>query len=155
MTPRDTDPDRPFALRTRTAAGHAEVWDAIRGRWLVLTPEEEVRQRAIGYLTGPAGVPPGLIAQEYPLTLHGTARRADIVVHDAAGRPRMIVECKAPAVPLTREVLEQAARYNLVLGVRYLWITNGAENRCYRYHAEDHRFESLAAIPDFARLAAE
>jgi len=152
MTPRDTAPTHPTPLRTRMAAGRAEVWDAIRGRWLALTPEEEVRQRAIGWLTGPGGVPGGLIRQEHPLTLHGTARRADIVVHDAAGRPRMIVECKAPSVPLTEAVLEQAARYNLVLGVPYLWITNGTESRCYRYHPADHRFESLAAIPDFDRL---
>jgi hypothetical protein len=147
----ETDP-KPPALRTRTAGGRTEVWDAIRGRWLPMTPEEEVRQRVIAYLRDVKGVPPLLIRQEQPLTLNDTARRADIVVYDPAGRPRLVVECKAPSVPITRRTLEQVVRYNIVLNAPCLWITNGKTNRCYRYHAAENRFEPLDEIPDFDRL---
>ena len=152
MSRAETEPNRSNALRTRTVDGRTEVWDAIRGRWLLLTPEEEVRQRVIAYLRDEKGVPPLLIRQEQPLTLHDTVRRADIVVYDPAGRSRMVVECKAPSVPVTHRTLEQVVRYNIVLNAPYLWITNGKTNRCFRYHVEDKQFETLNDIPDFDRL---
>jgi hypothetical protein len=128
------------------------VWDGIRGRWLLLTPEEEVRQRAVAYLVGVKGVPPLLIRQEHPINLNDTARRADIVVCDPAGRSRMVVECKAPSIPLTCRTLEQAVRYNLKLRSPYIWITNGKTNHCFRYHAEEQRFEILNEIPEFDQM---
>ncbi len=112
-----------------------------------------MRQRVIAYLCDTKGVPPLLIRQEQPLTLHDTARRADIVVCDPAGRPRMVVECKAPTVPITRRTLEQVVRYNIVLNAPYLWITNGKTNRCFRYHAEENRIETLNDIPYFDRMS--
>jgi hypothetical protein len=148
-------PKVPNPLRTRIVRGRTQVWDAIRGRWLLLTPEEEVRQRVVAYLIGTKGVPPLLIRQEQPLTLNDTARRADVVVYDPAGRPRMVVECKAPSVPLTRRTLEQAVRYNFKLGAPYIWITNGETNHCFRYHAEGQRFETLDEIPGFDRMTTE
>ena len=124
-------PETPY--RTRVRDGREEIWDDIRKRWLVLTPEEWVRQQMIGYLTMHRGVDPLLIRQEQSLTLHGTARRADIVLYDAQARPRLIVECKAPHIKLTREVLEQVLRYNLTLKIPYILITNGLEHRHFRY----------------------
>ena len=135
-------------LRIRTREGREEVWDAIRRRWLVLTPEEWVRQQMIGYLTGHKNADPLLIQQEQCLTLHGTSRRADIVVYDAQARPQLVVECKAPQVKLTREVLEQAVRYNLVLKVPYILITNGLTHYCFRYDASENRFAALDEVPD-------
>ena len=132
--------------------GRTEVWDTIRGRWLVMTPEEAVRQQVIAYLIEVKQVPPGLIRQEQPLSLNDTARRADVVAYDHTGKPRMVVECKAPSVPVTRETLEQAVRYNCVLQVPYIWITNGETNHCFRYHAEENRYESLREIPDWESL---
>ncbi len=122
----------PTPCRIRLQGDREEVWDAIRGRWLVLTPEEWVRRQVIGYLTAHRGVDPLLIRQEQPLTLHGTSRRADIVVYDAAARPLLLVECKAPHIPLTREVLDQVLRYNLTLKIPNVLITNGLEHRHFR-----------------------
>jgi hypothetical protein len=136
--------------RIRIRDGRREIWDAIRKRWLILTPEEWVRQQMIGYLVGCKGVDPLWIRQEHRLTLHGTSRRADIVIYDVQASPRMIVECKAPQVGLTRQVLEQAVRYNLVMRVPYILITNGLEHYCYRYDAEGNRLDTLDEIPDFS-----
>ncbi len=132
--------------RTRLREGREEIWDDIRKRWLVLTPEEWVRQQMIGYLTMHRGADPMLIRQEQPLTLHGTARRADIVLYDAGARPRLIVECKAPQVKLTQQVLEQAVRYNFTLCVPYILITNGLSHYCFRYDEAENRFEALPEI---------
>lgn len=135
--------------KTRLRGEREEVWDDIRKKWLVLTPEEWVRRQAIGYLVSRRGVAPQLIRQEEPLSLHGTARRADIVVYDPQARPRLMVECKAPQVKLTRQVLEQAARYNLVLKIPYILITNGLEHYCYRWDEAGNRLLAMDGIPFF------
>lgn len=137
-------PETPFRVRVR--AGREEIWDGIRGRWLVLTPEEWVRRQTIGYLVSHRGVDPMLIRQEQPLTLYGTSRRADIVVYDARACPRLIVECKAPHIKLTQEVLEQVLRYNLTLNVPCILITNGLTHYCFRHDEAEKRLESLSDI---------
>lgn len=77
-----------------------KIWDAVRRRWLVLTPEEWVRQHLIRLLVERGGVPPGNVSQEYPVALSGAAQRADVVVTGRDGRPCLLAECKAPDVPL-------------------------------------------------------
>jgi len=141
-------------VRIREQRGKEEVWDPIRKKWLVLTPEEWVRQHVIGYLTGDRGMDPMLIKLEQGLTLYNTARRADIVVYDRSAAPRMVVECKAPHIKLTRDVVEQAVRYNLVLEVPYIVITNGLAHYCFRYDAAENRLTALAEIPQAEALYA-
>lgn len=124
-------------LRARRRGERIEVWDALRGAWLVLTPEEWVRRHVIGWLAG-RGIAPTRIAQEYPVALNGQAQRADIVVAGRDGRPWMVVECKAPGVPVTAEVLRQAGRYNAVLGARWLVLSNGSSTYIYRRDGENY-----------------
>lgn len=119
-------------LRGRRVNGQAQVWCAVRGCWLVLTPEEWVRRHLVAYLTDHCGVSPQRIAEEYPVPLNGQAQRADVVVADEAGRPLLVAECKAAGVTISRTTLEQALRYNTVLGARYLVLTNGLKHYCYR-----------------------
>ena len=126
-----------------------EIWDGIRKKWLALTPEEWVRQQMIGYLTRYKGVQPLLVRQEQCLTLHGTSRRADIVVYDVSAQPQMVVECKAPQVKITRQVLEQAVRYNITLQVPHILITNGLSHFCFRFDENTKGIEQLQEIPDF------
>jgi len=135
--------------RTRIQEGREEIWDDIRKKWLALTPEEWVRQQMIGYLVRYRGAQPMLIRQEQCLTLHGTSRRADIVIYDNSACPQMVVECKAPQVKLTKEVLEQVIRYNIVLKVPYILITNGLSHYCFRYDEANNQFEKLGEIPRF------
>lgn len=114
-----------FVFRMRLTENPPKIWDAVRRRWLVLTPEEWVRQHLIRLLVERGGVPPGNVSQEYPVALSGTAQRADVVVTGRDGRPCLLAECKAPDVPLGREVFAQAVRYNSVVAAPYVLITNG------------------------------
>lgn len=122
----------PVHLRARRNAGRIEVWDPLRGCYLVLTPEEWVRQHIIAFLAAHCGVPARRIVCEYPVPLNGQPQRADIVTVDDCGRPHVLVECKAATVAVGDEVLAQAVRYNSVLHARFVILTNGLTHRCLR-----------------------
>ncbi|MBQ2024116.1 MAG: type I restriction enzyme HsdR N-terminal domain-containing protein [Alistipes sp.] len=117
-------------LNIKQVDGQTFVWDALRGKYLLLTPEERVRQHAIAFLISHCGVMAQSVAQEYPINLNGTAQRADIVVMDKTLTPTILVECKAPEVMITQQVLEQAVRYNSILKARYIILTNGHQHLC-------------------------
>ena len=101
------------------------VWDPLRKKSVRLTPEEEVRQWFISVLHEGMGVPEHMMMSEVSMTWNGLDYRADIVVYDRSARPLLVAECKRPQVELTQEVVDQALRYNNVLDVRYIVITNG------------------------------
>lgn len=131
----DRNPIRPLnlppaELRLRHSGRGDEVFDPLRGKWLLLTPEEWVRQHFTSFLRSSLGYPAGLMANEIAVSLNGTSKRCDTVVHDREGRPLMIVEYKAPHIPITQEVFNQIARYSLVLRVRYLTVSNGLHHYC-------------------------
>lgn len=121
----------PAELSIKTIDGQKYVWDNLRGRYLLLTPEEVVRRHAIAFLISHCSVEPQTIAQEYPVSLNGTAQRADIVVVGRDLRPAILVECKATDIKITQQTLAQAIRYNSVLGARYIMLTNGENHFCY------------------------
>lgn len=103
------------------------VWDELRGRWLVLTPEEWVRRHLIAYLVQECGAPLHYVCQEYAVSVNGQPQRADVVVCDAQGQPLLLAECKEPTVELDSSVRNQAMRYNAVVGARYVILTNGVK----------------------------
>lgn len=112
----------------RREDGTPAVWDPLRRRWLVLTPEEWVRRHLLGFFTDGLGIPPGLVSQEHPVPLAGGSQRADIVVHRRDGSPLLVAECKAPYAGAGRPALEQAVRYNSVLHARYVMVTDGMKH---------------------------
>ena len=117
-------------LRARRRGDAVEVWDSLRETYLVLTPEEWVRQHLVAYLVTHCGVPPKRIVEEYAVALNGQAQRADVVVVDDAAEPLLVAECKAPGIPVGRQTLAQAVRYNSVLKARYVVLTNGLKHYC-------------------------
>ena len=127
-----------------------KIWDAVRRRWLVLTPEEWVRQHLIRLLVERGGVPPGNVSQEYPVALSGAAQRADVVVTGRDGRPCLLAECKAPEIRIDERTLAQAVRYNSVLGARFVILTNGLRHYCCEYR--DGKYVQLSGFPDFSAL---
>lgn len=133
-------------LRGRRVGEQAQIWDEERRMWLVLTPEEWVRQHLKGHLIAACGVIPTRMVAEYPVSLNGQAQRADLVVVDEVGRPLLLAECKAPEVPIDRSTLDQAVRYNSVLGARYLILTNGLRHYCYE-RLSDVDYQPLADFP--------
>lgn len=137
----------PIHLRARHGdGGRIEVFDRMRGRWLVLTPEEWVRRHVVEYLRGECGYQPQQIAEEYPVCLNGMAQRADIVVFDSDLKPRLVVECKEPNVKIDDEVLAQVVRYNSVLGAPYVAITNGLTTCCYM-RSDDGMYSAITRLP--------
>lgn len=129
------------------------MWDIIRKKYVVLTPEEWVRQLLIHYLTEDKGYRPGLLSVEKGLNVNGLARRYDLVVYQNNGAPQLLVECKAPEVSLTDAVMEQAARYNLVLRVPYLLVGNGHDFYCVAINLENGTYRFLTEVPEFSQLA--
>ncbi len=127
------------------------IYDSYRKKYVRLTPEEEVRQAFLTYLTTQLHYPKGLTAVETPVIINGLRQRADIVIYDTKLHPLMIVECKAPHVKLSIATFQQALRYNTQLGVRFVIVTNGNTN----YGAEilpDGSSKMLTEIPDYHSL---
>lgn len=137
-------------FKTEEREGRTYVFDPLRRRQVVLTPEEEVRQRVLYLLVEQLGVPAGLLAVEYSMKVNGLDKRADAVVFGMDGRPLMVVECKASTVKIDNAVLEQAVRYHAVLKPGYLLLSNGAITYCFKVEGQSLR--SLDHIPDFAEM---
>lgn len=142
-----TKAQRP-SISIREEEGRREVLDIVRNRWVALTPEEWVRQQVVQRLHYTLGYPLELMQVEGAITLNGMTRRCDIVVYDREVRPWMIVECKKESVALTQKVIDQACRYNLVLQVPYLLLTNGRQELCCRVDLEEKRLIPLEKVPE-------
>jgi len=116
-----------FPARTRVSVTGTEIWDLQRQQFVLLTPEEWVRQHMINYLVAVLQYPSGLIAVEKQIRVLRTLKRFDIVVYDTALKPWMIIECKAYDLALNQLMIDQAARYNMTLQAPYLVVTNGMQ----------------------------
>ncbi|MFA8449701.1 MAG: type I restriction enzyme HsdR N-terminal domain-containing protein [Bacteroidales bacterium] len=128
------------------------VFDAIRKKYLLLTPEEWVRQNFIYFLIHFRGVPSGLLSLEKGIKVNTMFRRTDIVIYSSTGDALCIVECKAAKVKITHAVFEQIARYNMALRVPYLVVTNGLQTyTCYIDYAKS-RFQFLKNLPRFEEM---
>ncbi len=132
--------------------GKPYVFDAFRKRFVVLTPEEWVRQQFLWFLKKHRGYPAGLIAVEASLQYNRMSRRADAIVYGNSGKPVMIIECKAATVPITQDVFDQVARYNFPFGVDYLVVTNGLTHYCVKRDSEAGRWLHLDDIPSFHEI---
>ena len=156
-------------LRARRREEQVEVWDDLRGIYLVLTPEEWVRRHLIAYLVSHCGVLPKRVVQEYavPVDRHGILlpkrvvqeyavpvngqpQRADVVVVGDRAEPLVLAECKAPEIRIDERTLAQAVRYNSVLGARFVILTNGLRHYCCEYR--DGKYVQLSGFPDFSAL---
>lgn len=126
------------------------IWDPLRRKEVVLTPEEEVRQWCIGVLSRSMCVPMHMMMSEAGFKLGGKSFRADILVYDRKAQPLMVVECKRPEVALTQEVLDQAIRYNMALNVKYIMITNGTKTFICR--RKDAGFVFVDKVPVYDEM---
>lgn len=137
----------------RSADGVVRIYDSLRRRYLVLTPEEWVRQHFCHYLMDYLGYPAALIANEVSLQVGGVRRRCDSVVyHTQSTKPRIIIEYKAPHVKITQEVFLQIQSYNSVLKADYLFVSNGQEHYCCKIDYEKQEVAYLPAVPAYQDL---
>jgi hypothetical protein len=136
----------PISLRARRGTGgRTEIYDRVRGKWLVLTPEEWVRQHVINYMLTECGFLPQQIITEYPVNINGMAQRADIVAVDCNAQPYIVVECKEPGVKICNNTLCQVVRYNSILKCQYIVITNGINTFCY--HNDEGDYTPITRFP--------
>ncbi len=133
--------------KIKDTGGKEYIFDTFRKRWILLTPEEWVRQNFLQYLVETMHYPASLIAVEKQLFLGDVKKRFDIVVYDKVSKPFMIIECKEMRVPLSEKVLQQALSYNSNIQARFLVITNGSH--CVGFEKKNDRFSEINAIPEF------
>ncbi len=126
------------------------IFDKLRKKNVRLTPEEWVRQNVIRFLSQEKKYPESLIATEISLTLNKQKKRADIVIYAIDRSVKMIVECKAPSVEITQNSFEQAARYNMQFGAKYLLVTNGVKHFCCLFDFETDNYIFLNDIPEYS-----
>lgn len=138
-----------YQFKTKLEAGKKWIFDPIRKKYVVLTPEEWVRQNFISFLHHEYGYPLSLMVLEQSLQYGRTNKRADIVVYDTMGSMSLIVECKASNVKITQDTFDQIARYNMVLKIPFLVVTNGVQNYCCKMDYEKETYQFLERIPNF------
>lgn len=125
------------------------IFDELRKKQLVLTPEEWVRQHWIHHLINGKGYPRSLINIEGGLTVNSMARRSDLVIYDTQGNKILLAEFKAPSVKITQAAFEQIAQYNMVHRVPLLLVSNGLQHYYCRIHFDEGRFEFLTELPGY------
>lgn len=142
----------PFEKKITTEGNKSSIFDIIRRRYVALTPEEWVRQHFVHFLIEHKGYPQSLMGNEVSLDLNGMSRRCDTVVFDRSLKPRVIIEYKAPTVKVTQRVFDQICRYNIVLQVDYLIVSNGLDHYCCRVDYASQSYQFLPDIPTYSEI---
>lgn len=141
-----------FPIKVDNRDGRAVVFDVIRRRYVALTPEEWVRQHFVHFLLEHKGYPQALLANEVQVQLNGTKKRCDTVLYRRDLTARMIIEYKAPEIVITQKVFDQITRYNMVLKVDYLIVSNGLQHYCCRIDYDQNSYTFLEDIPMYTDL---
>ena len=137
-----------YEFRIKNKDNQPYIFDFIRKKYYLLTPEEWVRQHFVRYLIEEKKYPKGRIGVEILVKINGMNKRSDIVVYDEKGNPLLIVECKRPEVAITQETFDQIARYNLQLNANYLVVTNGLQHFCCQMDFKNQNYIFLEEIPE-------
>lgn len=141
-------PDYEFSITEKE--GQQLIFDPVRKKYVVLTPEEWVRQHMLQYLLQARGFPSGLVSVEGSITVYKTNKRYDIAAFDRQGEPILVVECKSPSVTLNQAVVDQVIRYNLTLQARFLVITNGLIHLFLE--KADEGYIQIKGVPDYSAM---
>lgn len=144
-------PSYPFKMKKE--GSHYSVFDAIRKKYVRLTPEEWVRQHVVLYLMYEKSYPAARISVEHSFKFNNLSRRADVLFFGKYGQPLLVVECKAPDVKINQQVFDQVVRYNYVVRVRYIMVTNGIQNYCCEVNYENQQCNFLNDIPDYSLMS--
>lgn len=140
-----------YGFRLKNSENSLYIFDVIRKKFVVLQPEEWVRQHTVHYLIHDKKFPKSLINVEKQLTVNQLKKRYDIVVFNSQGGIQLLVECKAPEIFIEQNTFDQIARYNLELKADFLMVTNGLEHFFCKMDFELEKYTFLSDIPDFSR----
>ena len=136
-----------YHFRFKSKENKRLIFDEIRKKFIILTPEEWVRQHVIHYLVKDKKYPASHLSVEKQLKLHDTVKRYDIVVYNRDGGIELIVECKAPTIKISQDTFDQIARYNFVLRANLLMVTNGVEHYFCKMDFEAEKYEFIKELP--------
>lgn len=145
----------PFEIKLRGTKARPQIFDILRKKYIALTPEEWVRQHFVHFLVEHKGYPASLMANEIQLKVGEKTLRADSVLYSRDLKPRMIIEYKAPHIPITQKVFDQISIYNMLLHVDYLVVSNGLQHYICKMDYNDKKYLFLEDIPDYKELLTE
>jgi len=138
-----------YQFRIKSNENKTLIFDKLRKKYLVLTPEEWVRQHFVYFLIEEKKYPTSLIALEKQLTINNRKKRTDILVFDKNGAHDIIVECKAPSIKISQDTFDQIAKYNLKLKANYLIVTNGLQHFYCKMDFKNETYIFLKEIPNY------
>ncbi len=141
-----------YEIKISEKCGKRMIFDFLRRKYVALTPEEWVRQHFVHYLVEHKGYPKGLIGNEIELQIGAKRLRCDTILYNKMARPQMIIEYKAPTIPIQQKVFQQISVYNLLLKVDYLIVSNGIQHYCCKMDYENQKCLFLEDIPDYEKL---
>lgn len=144
-----------FEIKLRGTKARPQIFDILRKKYIALTPEEWVRQHFVHFLVEHKGYPAALMANEIQLKVGEKTLRADSVLYSRDLKPRMIIEYKAPHIPITQKVFDQISIYNMLLHVDYLVVSNGLQHYICKMDYNDKKYLFLEDIPDYEELLTE
>jgi hypothetical protein len=139
----------PYAFKISDVNGQLTLFDELRKKHIVITPEEWVRQHFVQYLINQKNYPKTLIKLEGGLRFNGMAKRSDIVAFNPSGQKILMVECKAPSVVINQKVFDQIARYNMAHKVELLAVTNGLQHYYCRIDFENKVYKFIEELPAY------
>lgn len=138
-----------YTFRTKTEGDKKQIFDRIRKKFVVLTPEEWVRQNFIQYLIQEKKYPENLMAVEKQIKVNGKQRRFDLLIYSRNGQPLVIAEFKAPGVKISQDAFDQVVRYNMSLRVEKVIVSNGLQHFACEIDYLKNSFKYLPEIPEF------
>jgi hypothetical protein len=138
-----------YKFKVKSSENKRLIFDNIRKKYVVITPEEWVRQHYVSYLIFEKKYPQSLIAIEKQMLVNGLKKRTDILIFNREGKPEILVECKAPSIPITQTTFDQIARYNLKLKANFLIVTNGLQHFYCKMDFENECYLFLEDIPSY------
>ena len=140
-----------YSFRFKNSENKVSIFDEIRKKFIILTPEEWVRQHVVWILLEEKKYPKSLINVEKVLKVNGLRKRYDIVVFNPDGSIFVLVECKAPEIKTAQATFDQIARYNMTLKAQFLMVTNGLNHYFCQMDFENEKYEFLRELPDYEK----
>jgi hypothetical protein len=138
-----------YSFRFKNSENKVSIFDAIRKKFIILTPEEWVRQNVVQFLMIEKNYPKSLLNVEKVLQVNGLRKRYDIVVYNSDGTIHILIECKAPEVPISQSTFDQIAQYNMTLQSNYLMVTNGLNHYFCQMDNENEKYQFLTELPNY------
>ncbi len=142
-----------YSYKLKDSEGKTFILDQVRRKYVVLTPEEWVRQHIIHLLHAHLQYPLALMSVERGTKYNTLQKRTDLRVYSSAGKPLLLVECKAPHVPITQATVSQVAVYNQTIAAPYLMVSNGREHYCWQVEAITNKITPISVLPSFQEIS--